>query len=174
MEIIVFGIFFAIYLTVKIYTTDHETRSDKDRLAMAEGIAMFQNNDFENAFRYFDSAVKTNAKSAIALGFRGLCNLEFENYHTAVYDLTQSMKFDNTLYEFQLGRGRAHYELEEWQEALVQLDKAVWYSHRKNADALRWRATVLLKINQKSKAKTDLEMASKLGDEESARLLGKI
>ncbi len=174
MEIIVFGIFFAIYLTVKIYTTDHETRSDKDRLAMAKGIELFQNNDFDNAFHYFDNAVKNNSKSAIALGYRGLCNLEFKNYHTAVYDLTQSMKFDNTLYEFQLGRGRAHYELEEWQDALIQLDKAVWYSHRKNTDALRWRAIVLLRINKKLKAKTDLEMATKLGDEASARLLAKI
>ena len=174
MEIIVFGVFFAIYLTVKIYTTDHETPADKDRLTMAEGITYFQNNDFERAFFYFDSAIKNNSKSAIALGYRGLCNLKFENYHTAIYDLTQSMKFDNTLYEFQLGRGRAHYELEEWQEALVQLDKAVWYSHRKNIDALRWRAIVLLKIDKKQKAKSDLEMAMKLGDEESARLLAKI
>jgi tetratricopeptide (TPR) repeat protein len=174
MEIIVFGIFFAIYLTVKIYTTDHETRADKDRLTMAEGIELFQKKDFENAFNYFDEAIKINPKSAIALGYRGLCNLQFENYHTAIYDLTQSMQFDNTLYDFQMGKGRAHYELEEWQEALIMFDKAVWYSQRKNVDALRCRAIVLLKINKKQKAKADLVLAQSLGDEDAARLLLKL
>jgi tetratricopeptide (TPR) repeat protein len=171
MEIIVFGIFFAIYLAVKIYTTDHETRADKDRLAMVEGIELFQKKDFENAFNYFDKAVKANKKSAVALGYRGLCNLQFENYYTAIYDLTQSMQFDNTLYEFQLGKGRAHYALNEWQDALIMFDKAVWYSQRKNVDALRWRAITLLKINKKQKAKADLELAQSLGDKEATRLL---
>ncbi len=174
MEIIVFGIFFAIYLTVKVYTTDHETRADKDRLLMTEGIELFQGGDFDNAFKYFDKAVKNDPKSAIALGYRGLCNLYFQNYHTSIYDLTQSMKFDNTLYEFQIGKGQAHYELDEWQDALIMFDKAVWYSRRKNVDALRWRAIVLLKINKVPKAKADLELAKKLGDKEAALLLSKI
>lgn len=126
-------------LVLQYYRTDHDTAADKDRKRYAEGIALYETGEYAAAFAYFDQTVKENRKSAIAYTYRGKCHLKEENLHSALYDFTQALSFDTTLSEVHLEKGKVLYRLEEYNDAFLALDKAVWFSRGKNADALHWR-----------------------------------
>lgn len=121
------------------YFTDHETVIDKDRKRFAEGIALFEAGDYSAAQTYFDQKIKENRKSALAYAYRGKCNLRDGNLYSALYDFTEALSFDNTLVEVHLDKGRVHFQLEEYKEAFLSFDKAVWFSRGSAADALHWR-----------------------------------
>jgi tetratricopeptide (TPR) repeat protein len=129
-------------LVLQYYRTDHDTPADKDRKRYAEGIALFEAGNYAVAFTYFNQAVKENRKSAIAYTYRGKCHLMDEKLHSALYDFTQALSFDTTLSEVHLEKGKVLYQLEEFNDAFLSFDKAVWFSRGKNADALHWRSIV--------------------------------
>lgn len=133
-------------LILKYYLTDHDTATDKDRKRYAEGIALFEAGDYAAAFAYFNQKLKENRKSALAYMYRGKCNLEDQNLYSALYDFTEALSFDTTLSEVHLEKGKILYQLEEYNDAFLSLDKAVWFSRGKNTDALYWRNLVHEKI----------------------------
>ncbi len=171
MEIFLVVLLFIPYLFVKYYLTDHETKAEKDLARFAEGIWLMSENRFEEAFRYFDQSVKANPKSAIAFACRGKCNLRDENYYSAIYDLAQALSFDNTLSECYLDKGKAHYALQEFEEAFREFDKAVWFFRNESADALRLRGMARLRLAQFTQSERDFVRAAELGDEDSRVIL---
>lgn len=128
------------------YFTDHDTVIDKDRKRFAEGIALFESGEYSAAHAYFDQKVKENRKSALAYAYRGKCNLKDGNLYSALYHFTEALSFDNTLVEVHLEKGLIHFQLEEYKEAFLSFDKAVWFSRGANADALHWRTEAHQKL----------------------------
>ncbi len=171
MEIFLGLLLFIPYLVLKYYMTDHETKAEKDLVRFAEGIQHFKNGETELAFAYFDQKVKANRKSAVAYAFRGRCNLLHENYYSAIYDLSEAISFDNTLADCYLDKGKAHMALEEFKEAFLEFDKAVWFFRNDSADALRLRGLSRLRMQQFSQSERDLIRAAELGDEHSRFIL---
>ncbi|WP_247235179.1 tetratricopeptide repeat protein [Telluribacter sp. SYSU D00476] len=159
------------YLVIKYYMHDHETPAEKEYKRYQEGIGLFQKQQFEEAFRYFDQQVKQNPKSAVAYAFRGKCNLRDENFYSAIYDLTQALSYNNTLADCYLDKGKAHLALNEYQEAFREFDKAVWFFHNSNADAMRMRGLSRLRMHQYHQSARDLHRAVEMGDEEARYLL---
>ncbi|MFN8344552.1 MAG: hypothetical protein U0X91_06100 [Spirosomataceae bacterium] len=126
-------------LVLQYYRTDHDTATDKDRKRCAEGISLFDSGNYAAAFAYFNRYLQENRKSALAYTFRGKCRLKEENYHSALYDFNQALSFDTTLWDVHLEKGKIHYQWDEYRDAFLSLDKAVWFSRGKNAEALQWR-----------------------------------
>jgi tetratricopeptide (TPR) repeat protein len=126
-------------LVLQYYRTDHDTLTDKDRKRCAEGIALYESGNYPAAFDYFNQKLQENRKSALAYTYRGKCHLKEENFHSALYDFTQALSFDTTLWEVHLEKGKIHYQWEEYRDAFLSLDKAVWFSRGKNAEAIHWR-----------------------------------
>ena len=174
MEVALLGFFFVTYILIRVRFAELDTKSDKERVIMAKGIDHFNKKNFDEAFVYFNDILQKNKKSSIAFGYRGLCHLQRQNYHSAIYDLGQALSFDYSITDFQIGKGRAHYELKEWQEAYVMFDKAVWYGHRENAIAFCWRGKINLELKKWAEAKFDFERAVELGSEEAVYLMPKI
>ncbi len=171
MEICLVVLLFIPYLFIKYFLTDHDTKADKDLLRFAAGVKLISESDFEAAFHYFDEAVKTNPKSAVAYAYRGKCNLHDENYYSAIYDLSLALSFDNTLADCYLDKGKAHFALKEFEDAFREFDKAVWFFRNEKADALRLRGLSRLRMDQFSQSKRDLLRAVELGDEDSVQIL---
>lgn len=145
-------------LVLQYYRTDHDTAADKDRKRYVEGIELFEaGDDYAGAFTYFNQAVRENRKSAIAYTYRGKCHLKEDNLHSALYDFTQALSFDTTLSEVHLEKGKVLYQLEEYNDAFLSLDKAVWFSRGKNADALHWRSMVHEKLNSSQESEKELK-----------------
>jgi tetratricopeptide (TPR) repeat protein len=153
---------------LRYFTTDHDTRADKDRKRFREGIELLAAKQYDEALNYFSLLIQKFPKSAVAYFYRGQANFCLGNYYSAVYDLSQSTMLDHTIGECYFFKGQAHYELGEYQLAFLELDKAVWHSRSLNADALRWRALSRLPLGQAEQAVQDLEKAEALGDENAA------
>ncbi|GAB3902008.1 hypothetical protein GCM10028803_27750 [Larkinella knui] len=171
MEVALLGFFFIFYLFVRYFVIDHDTQADKDRLRFAEGIHLFQLHRYDEAYLYFDKAVKQHPKSSLAFAYRGKCHLRNDNAYSALFDLTYALTLDNTIADSYLDKGMALYQLHQFDEAFKEFDKAVWYSRGLQPDAIRWRAVARMQLDQYSQAQKDLIRAIELGDENSAYLL---
>ncbi|RAK00429.1 hypothetical protein LX87_02131 [Larkinella arboricola] len=171
MEVALIGFCFILYLTIRYFVIDHDTQADKDRLRFAHGIRLIHLHQYDEALVYFDKAVKTYPKSAIAFAYRAKCHLRNQNAHSALFDLTCALSFDNTIADAYLDKGIALFELNLYSEAFKEFDKAVWYFRGQQPDAIRWRALSRMKLEQYSQAQKDLIRAIELGDENSAYLL---
>jgi tetratricopeptide (TPR) repeat protein len=171
MEISLLLLLFIPYLVIKYHLTDHDTPAEKDFKRFQEGVELYQRQQFEEAFGYFTQQVKQYPKSAVAYAYRGKCNLHDENYYSAIYDLTQSLSFDNTLAETYLDLGKAYLALKDYPGAFREFDRAVWFFHNTNADAIRLRGLCRLRMHQFQQSARDLHRALELGDEEARFLL---
>lgn len=171
MEIALLGLLFVLYLTIRYYLMDHDTPSEKDQKRFKSGIDLVAKRQHDQAYTYFDEAVRQHPKSAIVYAYRGKCNLAQENYYSAIYDLTQAISRDNTLADCYLDRGIALYRIEEYQNAFREFDKAVWYFRDEKPDAYRWRALARIQVRQLPQAENDLRRAVSLGDENSFHIL---
>ncbi|MBB5283211.1 tetratricopeptide (TPR) repeat protein [Rhabdobacter roseus] len=171
MEISLLVLLFIPYLIIKYLVTDHDTPAEKDTKRFREGIELVAQQQYEEAFRYFDEQVKKYPKSAVAYAWRGKCNLRDENYFSALYDLAQALSYDNTLAAAYLDKGQAHLALREYQDAFREFDKAVWFYRDNNADALRLRGLARLRMKQLSQSERDLRRAVELGDENARHVL---
>ncbi|MFN8349227.1 MAG: hypothetical protein U0X91_29775 [Spirosomataceae bacterium] len=161
------------YLVIRYHLTDHDTPTDKDRKRLSEGIHLFENQAYAEAHAYFDKKLKEYRKSAIAYAYRGKCNLKADNLYSALYDFSEALSFDNTLHEVHLDKGIVLYRLEEYNNAFLSFDKAVWFSRGEVPESLRWRALARLKLHQLSQAEQDLSKAVELGDEDAAYVLSR-
>ncbi|WP_019986405.1 tetratricopeptide repeat protein [Rudanella lutea] len=171
MEVALLSLLFIPYLVIKYFFTDHDTPSDKDRKRFGKGLELLKNRDTQEAFAFFDEAVRQHPKSAIAYASRGRCQLWQENYYSAIYDLTQAINRDNTLGECYLDRGIAYYRTHQFPEAFREFDKAVWHLRDEQPDAYRWRALARIQLRQLQQAENDLRRAVMLGDENSFQIL---
>ena len=171
MEIALLSLLFVVYLVFRYYLIDHETAADKDVRRFEKGIQLVKDRKIETAFDYFNDAVLKNPKSAVAYAWRGKCQLNLANHHSAIYDLTQAISIDNTLADCYLDRGIAFYSVDQFTEAFREFDKAVWHIRDERPDAYRWRAVARIQLRQISQAENDLRRAVLLGDEDAFQLL---
>lgn len=171
MEICLIILLFIPYLIIKYYLTDHDTKSEKDKVRFQDGIILINEKKTDEAFEYFDQAVKSNPKSAIAYAYRGKCNLIHENYYSALFDFSQAISFDNTIADCYLDKGKALMSLSEFKEAFLEFDKAVWFFRNENADALRLRGLARLRMQQFAQSERDFLRAMELGDEDARYIL---
>ena len=171
MEVALIGFFFIFYLVVRYFVIDHDTQAEKDRLRFAEGINLVQFHRYDEAFAYFNQAIKQHPKSSLAFAYRGKCHLRNENAYSALFDLTVALSLDNTIPDSYLDKGIALFQLNQFGEAFKEFDKAVWYFRGQQPDAIRWRALARMQLDQYGPAQKDLIRAIELGDENSAYLL---
>lgn len=129
-------------LVLRYYLADHDTPIDKDRKRFTDGIALYEAGDYAKARAYFDQKIKENRKSALAYAYRGKCNLQAENLYSALYDFTEALSFESNLPDIHFERGKVHFQLDEYQEAYLAFDKAVWFSRGSHAEAMQWRTKV--------------------------------
>ena len=144
---------------------------DKQKRRLAEGIGMFENKRFEEAFLFFDSRIRNGEKCCMTYLYRGLCHAKKENLNSALYDLTTVLSYDNSVVEVYLERGKIYFSLGEMDKALREFERAFFYSHGKKADILRYRGLVLMEKGQYFQAARYLSKAVELGDEEANHLL---
>lgn len=173
METLLLVLLFIPYLVLRYHLTDHDTPSEKDKKRFSEGIQLFQSQEYSKAFDFFNDALKTHRKSAVAYAYRGKCNLKEDNLYSALYDFSEAISFDNTLPDIHLDRGITQFRLGDFENAFLSFDKAVWFSRGEEPESLRWRALARLKLHQHSQAEKDLQKAVKLGDEDAAFVLSK-
>ena len=166
MEVMVLIPIVVLYFVVKalIFGTDDELGKEKKRFA--EGMALLKGRNFQEGKLWFDVQLIKSPKSGLAWACRGECHLALGNIYEALSDLNNACKLQTDLPEAYLNKGKALYMLNDFENAFIELDKAVWH-FRNNGEAFYYRAMVLLHMGDIAKANSDFRLAVSFGSEEA-------
>jgi len=143
----------------------------REKKELAQGIWLFEQNQMEDAFRFFDQKIKNGRKSSMTYLYRGRCNARLDNLNSALFDLTTALSYDNSVVEVYVERGRIYYSLGEIEKAYREFERAFFYSKGRRADILRYKGLTLIEKGQYFQAARFLTKAVELGDEEANLVL---
>lgn len=66
---------------------------------MGMGKILLNNDEYRNAFTYFDNVLKVNPGSSAAYEHRGICYFNLGLYKQATYDFEKAISYDPSLKE---------------------------------------------------------------------------
>lgn len=159
------GIFIFSLLTARYSPFEREKRK------LSEGIALYNQKEFEKAFVYFNDQIQKGEKSVTAFFFRGLCHRRKNNLNLALFDLTTALSYDNSIAEVYSERGKIYFSMGETGKAAQEFEKALFYSKQQQPEVLRYKAILLMENGRYFQAARYLHKAVELGDEEANLLL---
>ncbi|MES2388599.1 MAG: tetratricopeptide repeat protein [Bacteroidota bacterium] len=173
METLVLLFLVIIFIVLKLLIFGTGDKLARDKKKFAPGIKLCTGREYVRALAWFSDAVAANPESALAWAMRGRCHLACGNLYASLGDLSRALSLESNLPDAYLDKGKALYKLEDYDAALLELDKAVWY-FRENAEAFRFRGKVHLALGQNARARQDFTDAVMRGDEDAAYLMRKM
>lgn len=141
---------------------DLRTRSEKEEQNLKEGIKLYQDNQIQNAFNYFDQRIKSNPRSAVAYLYRARCYKASEDLKAAMNDLNTGLSYDESVFGLHLEKGKLHFGKEQYELALASLNKAVFNAGELDPESYYWRALTRQHLNQDQEAKSDFEKEARI------------
>jgi tetratricopeptide (TPR) repeat protein len=172
MEWLVLFFFLPYVLTLMFFNwIEEKFITIKNGEQLEDGVHLIHHRKYQEALSFFTEKLKHFPKSAKAHYYRSFCNLELGNLYSALYDIEQSLSFDNTVGESYVTKGKILYKLEDYDTAFLEFDKADWHFRSENPIALRWRGMARYQLGQRKSAIEDFRLAVQLGDEDSDYIL---
>jgi tetratricopeptide (TPR) repeat protein len=172
MEWLLLLFFLPFFLTLMFFNwLEEKFYRFRDVEKLGDGEVLLSEKKYLDAQIFFSEKLKFFPKSSRAYFFRGKANLHLENYYSALYDIEQSISFDNTVAEYFVIKGKILYKLEEFDKAFLEFDKADWFYRSGNAETLRWRGMSRYLLGQVENAIIDFKRAVELGDEDADYIL---
>ena len=172
MEWLLLLFFLPFFMTLMFFNwLEEKFYSFRDVEKLGEGEELLSEKKYAEAQIFFTEKLKSYPKSPKAYFCRSKANLYLENYFSALYDIEQSISFDNTIAECFVLKGKILYKLEEFDKAFLEFDKADWFYRSSNAETLRWRGMSRYLIGQVENAIIDFKRAVELGDGDSDFIL---
>jgi tetratricopeptide (TPR) repeat protein len=172
MEWLLLLFFLPFVLTMMFFNwLEEKLFNFRDREKLEEGERLLHEKKYAEAQIFFTEKLKYFPKSSKAYFLRSKANLMLQNYFSALYDIEQSISFDNTVGEAYIIKGKVLYQLKEYDKAFLEFDKADWYFRSENPETLRWRGMARYCIGQIDNAILDFNRAVTLGDEDAAFIL---
>lgn len=133
------------------------------------GLAYYQQNNFNQALREFDQALRGQPDDDIrgqTLYYRGLIYSRRGRYTQAVEDLDQAISLAPDRPTLLIERGRAYAGLGEHDRALIDLERAIELAPR-SMEAYINRGLVFSRLNDQARAVADYDQALALCSRES-------
>ncbi|WP_026350767.1 tetratricopeptide repeat protein [Dyadobacter beijingensis] len=136
---------------------DLRTPSEKEAAALADGIALYNSGEIQQALEYFDARIRLKPKSGIAYLYRGLCQKSMGNAEAALHDIRTGLSYDDQVYTLHLELGKIMMEQGKTENALAAFDRAVSISEEQSAAPYEWRARALSLLGRETEAQRDLQ-----------------
>lgn len=163
MEALIFFIFpLFIYLAMKLAIWRDVDTTELDLKKYAEGIKMIEFGFLEEAIIYFDKAVNQSPKSMVAYAKRAHCHFSLGNHYQAIYNYDKAQSLNHDLPEIFLNKGISLYKIDDFEMALKEFNKAVWFYRECSAEAFKWRGLVNEKLGKTTEAQNDFLKAESL------------
>ncbi len=161
MEILITAavIGYIIYLR---YYADLRTEPDKERERLQLGIRLYDTDQLEAAYHYFDQVIQERPQSSIAYLYRARCLLRLGDTDAALQDLKTGKSYDNTVVDIHTEIGRILYDQRAYADAFTEFDQAVFHSQGRESMPYYWRGLTRQKLHQPQEAEQDLEQATVL------------
>ncbi|MEO0457923.1 MAG: tetratricopeptide repeat protein [Cyanobacteria bacterium P01_A01_bin.114] len=99
--------------------------SPRDKVAIQQGVAAFEQADYQQAISAFSRAVEFNPSSAVAYSNRCLTYLQLGQPTAAVSDCTQGLRLNPDMAEPYLNRGLAYYRLGQYGDAIADYQRLI-------------------------------------------------
>lgn len=161
LELLVVITFFGYIYYLRNYA-DLRTKSEKEEAAFAEGIALVNKGQYEEAYDYFDARVKEKRSSAIAHLYRGLSDKGRNNRTAAYADIQTATSLDDEVFQGHLELGKMYLEDANPESALLELHKAVSKAGETSPEPYRWRGQALQLLGRTSEALEDFASEQRL------------
>lgn len=174
MEFLLFLFVFVFYIAARLLLGHHRNAKQIDTTKYKQGISWVEQKQYVKALHYFENILAENIHSGVAWAYRGRCHFELGNYYQALADCSKALDIDYSLRDCYLVKGKSLLALEEYQDAIWELDKAAWHFQENHAEIFRFRGLCYYKLEQYKKAQQDFNKAVLLQDEHANYFLLKM
>ena len=147
------------YIIYLRYYADLRSKADREFDQLQVGIKLYNTNQFDTAYHYFDQQVQENPQWSVAYLYRARCLLKLGDTQAALADLKTGESYDDTVPDIHVEIGRILYDLHDYEAAFTEFDKAVFHSQGRDAMAYYWRGLTRQKLQQPQEAQQDLDRA---------------
>ena len=147
------------YIIYLRYYADLRVQSDKELSQLQVGIKLYNANQIESAYQYFDQTIREHPQWSVAYLYRARCQVKLGNTEAAFADLKTGESYDNTVADIHTEIGRILYDRTDYEGAFPEFDKAIFHSQGRDAMAYYWRGLTRQKLNQPQEAQHDLDQA---------------
>ncbi|WP_026998732.1 tetratricopeptide repeat protein [Eisenibacter elegans] len=158
---------FGLYIGIRLMLGHHKSPAQRDAKRLGEGVALLAQKQYEDALAYFEKALKQSPNSALAWTCKAQCHLQLQQPFYCLHACTKALDIDYTLRQNYLYKGIALMQIQEHEQALQELDKAVWHYKSTSAEALRYRGLAHYRLGNNDKAELDFKKAIQLHDEDA-------
>ena len=148
---------FAGYIIYLRYYADGRTDAQKQADELREGILLYDNDQFAGALAYFNNALATRPKLAVAYLYRARIYRALNDTKAALADLEKGKSYDDTVADLHLETGQIQFEKRNYQQAFLDFDKAIF--HGASAESYYWRGRTRQHLDQPDEAVRDLAKA---------------
>lgn len=160
VEALIFVVFpLFVYLCLKVAIWRDRDYTAEDLARFYEGIKLMDLGFTTDALSYFEKAVNNHPKSMVAYAMRAKCHYLLKNYYQAIYNYDKAQSLSHDLPEIFLYKGICLFEIKDYELALKEFNKAVWFYHDTCPVAYRWRAKLFNVQNKSELSQKDLEKA---------------
>lgn len=147
------------YIIYLRYYADLRTESDRELDQLQVGVKLYNANQFDAAYQYFDQKVQEQPRRSVAYLYRARCRLKLGDPEAALADLKTGESYDDTVADIQVETGRILYDQRAYEAAFAKFDKAVFLSKGREAMPYYWRGLTRQKLQQSEEAQQDLDRA---------------
>ena len=137
------------------------------------GLLKYQQQDFNNAIHYFNSAIKDNPTNAEIYYFRGNTKAALKDFNGAIDDFSQAIDLKPEVSDFYYKKGMVKLALDDYEGAIEEYTKVIEI-YPNNPVAYMKRADLRLSMFQINYAKMDLHRAAELGSKDAKKFLKKL
>lgn len=157
------------YIIYLRYYADLRTEADKELAQLQVGIKLYNTNQVEAAYQYFDQALHDHPQWSVAYLYRARCHLKLGRIDAALADLRTGESYDDTVSDIHVEIGRILYDRHDYDAAFTEFDKAVFHSQGRDPMPYYWRGLTRQKLHQAEEAQHDLDQAIALEEKNKDR-----
>lgn len=171
MEAVALIFLFVLYIAIRLLFTG-KTQLERDAMRFQEGMQLVEQKAYPKARAYFAKTVVGESRSVLAWTMLGVSHYHEGDVESAQLCLDKACSIDNLALAF-FYKGRIAFDGQDFERALIEFDKAVWFD-RKMALAYRYKGLTLQQLQLQDQALLVFRAAVQLGDEISHATLQRL
>ena len=138
-----------------------------------KSFCSFQLGDTLTALSLCDSSIRISSYNPFAHDLKGQIKCALGKYHDGLFSYNKAISMNSREISFVYHRALAQINVENWQAAILDLDKTI-LAVPNFGEAYYYRGICYLESDKKEEAILDLKEAEKLGYEPATKELGNI
>ena len=170
MEALIFFVFFAFYILIRVLLGGGKTDWDKQSQIHEKGLRLIKAGNFGLAAAYFENAILQRPYDALSYVMMGQIALQNNEPERALFLGNRALRLDNSIWQGHLLMSRGFYALEEYDNAIQKARTAVWFG-RESSEAFHWYGKILLECGDAGKGLEMMAESYRLGEENAGLIL---